>query len=264
MTDNSIKNEVTVILNGYKRGNCLDEQYESLISQTFTPSKICLWYNHPEQGDINYNIIEKIQTALSNVNLGVWARFAYALTANTEYVCIFDDDMIPGKRWIENCVETIKTTNGLLGAVGLRYVNPNPPHSSCYYEEYQRFGWIPNGQSDIPLEVDLVGHIWFFKREWLSYYWRELPNPKYFTCGEDMHFSYMLQKYAGIKTYVAPHPISEKEKWGNIDGGIHATDRNSMWETNQESPQGVPFKYLMNEAFIEQRKKGWKLINERI
>ena len=134
-------------------------------------------------------------------------------------------------------------------------------HSS-YYEPYLRFGWIPNGHNENVTKVDLVGHCWFFKKEWLTYYWRELPDSKYFTCGEDMHFSYMLQKYANLHTYVAPHPHNKPEMWCNIDGGLHATDTNSMWETNQLSPQGVPFKELMNEAFIEQRKKGWKLINE--
>lgn len=260
---NSIKGEITVILNGYKRGECLNEQCAALDTQTIKPYKTMIWYNHPENGDVNYKILETIPGALSNVNLGVWARFAYALNAHTEYVCIFDDDMVPGNKWFENCITTIKQVDGLLGAVGLKYVKPQPPQLSSYYEQYQRFGWIPGGQSDIPLEVDLVGHVWFFKRDWLSYFWRELPDPKYFTCGEDMHFSYMLQKYAGIKTYVPPHPESNLDMWGNVRGSVYATDKNSMWETNQASPQGVPFKHLMNQAFVEQRLKGWKLINEQ-
>jgi hypothetical protein len=47
---------------------------------------------------------------------------------------------------------------------------------------------------------------------------RELPDPKYNTCGEDMHFSYMLQKYAGIPTIVPPHPKSDKSLWGSTKG----------------------------------------------
>jgi hypothetical protein len=30
-----------------------------------------------------------------------------------------------------------------------------------------------------------------------------------------MHFSYMLQKYANIPTYVPPHPRNNKELWGS-------------------------------------------------
>jgi len=254
---------VSVILNGYKRGQCLNEQVDALRSQSLAPSEVMLWYNHPETGDVNYDVIEKIPTALSNVNMGVWARFAYALNAKSEYVCMFDDDMVPGKQWLENCVDTIGKVNGLLGAVGLLYVNPNPPHNCSYYEPYQRFGWIPGGQSDVPVQVDLVGHVWFFKREWLSYFWRELPNPKYNICGEDINFSYMLQKHAGIKTFVAPHPKNNQEKWGNVVVSKYATDKNSMWETNQLSINGRPFKQSMNDYFIEQRQKGWKLIAEK-
>lgn len=252
--------EITVILNGYKRGEVLDLQIEALNKQTVKPKKIMLWYNCPPDGNINYGAAEKVSTAISNENLGVWARFAYALNATTEYICIFDDDMIPGEKWLENCVHTMGKVNGLLGGIGLLYTQPSNPQNCSYYEHYIRYGWN-KGFSNEAKEVDLVGHAWFFKREWLSYYWRELPDPKYFTCGEDMHFSYMLQKYAGIKTYVPPHPINDPSMWVNTVDAKYAADNNSMWETNQASPQGVPFKYLMNEAFVVQRRKGWKLIN---
>jgi hypothetical protein len=253
-----------VILNGYKRGSCLNEQIDAINSQSCKPSEIMLWYNYPETGEVNYDIIDKIPTALSNKNLGVWARFAYALNSKSEYICMFDDDMIPGKLWFENCLNTINQVNGLMGTVGLLYHNPLPPNKCSYYDPYQRFGWVHNGQSNTYIQVDFVGHAWFFKREWLSYFWRELPNPKYFTCGEDMHFSYMLQKYGEIKTYVPPHPADNPEMWGNIVSSKYAADKNSLWETNQPSPDGVPFKYLMNEFFVEQRTQGWKLINEKL
>ena len=183
---------ISVILNGYKRKESLSFQYDALQNSTIKPAEILLWYNSPiDNSFINYDIMEKVPTAFSNLNLGVWARFAYSLNAKYDYVCVFDDDMIPGKKWLENCIHTIEKVNGLIGAVGLLYIKPDRPDISSYYEPYIRFGWIPNGHNDNPVKVDFVGHIWFFKREWLSYFWRELPDPKYFTCGEDMHFSYM-------------------------------------------------------------------------
>lgn len=256
--------DITVILNGYKRGNQLNEQLEALNNGTVKPKEILLWYNNPGDDDlINYEIMESVPTALCNYNFGVWARFAYAFNARNEYICIFDDDTIPGKRWLENCLNTMKTHEGLLGSVGLLYLNPLPPEHSSYYEHYLRFGWPENGNNDIPIQVDLVGHSWFFKKEWLSHMWREIPNPKYNTCGEDMHFSYMLQKYANIPTYVPPHPKDNKELWGSIKGAEYGGDQNSLWETNQLGIDGTPFKQLMNEYFVNQRKKGWKLINEK-
>ena len=204
---------------------------------------------------VNYDIMEEIPTAFSNTNLGVWARFAYALNVETKYVCIFDDDTIPGRKWLENCLDTIKTHRGLLGTVGLLYTIPAPPNpNSSYFENYVRFGW-PHNNTRVQ-EVDLVGHSWFFEREWLSAYWRELPDPKYKTCGEDMHFSFMIQKYLGLKTYVPPHPPEDKEMWGSIKGseygGVH-----SLWTEGPDNQREI-----MNQFFNEQRNKGWKFVND--
>jgi len=255
---------ITVILNGYKRPNNLDEQLEAIKNQTLQPTEILFWYNNPmDDTDINYNIGTEIPGAYCNYNFGVWARFAFAFMAKNPYVCIFDDDTIPGRRWLENCMETMKTHEGLLGTVGLIYPQPLPSEQSSYYEPYVRVGWPDRGNNEETLQVDLVGHSWFFKKEWLSHMWREIPDPKYNTCGEDMHFSYMLQKYAGIKTFVPPHPINNKELWGSIKGATYGGDINSLWETNQISIGGVPFKQLMNQYFREQRLKGWRLVYEK-
>ena len=53
------------------------------------------------------------------------------------------------------------------------------------------------------------------------------------------------------------------ELWGSIKGGTYGGDANSLWESNQLSVDGTPFKQLMNQYFHEQRNKGWKLVNEK-
>lgn len=252
---------ITAILNGYKRAENLNEQLDALNNQSLRPDEILFWYNNPgDDSLINHNIKNRIAGVYCTHNFGVWARFAFAFMARNPYVCIFDDDTIPGRRWLENCMETMKTHEGLLGTVGLRYSGP----ASSYYDHYVRFGWIENGNNnDETVQVDFVGHSWFFKKEWLSHMWREVPDPKYNICGEDMHFSYMLQKYAGINTYVPPHPSSNIELWGSTNGVAYGRDANSLWESNQVNTEGVPFRQLMNEYFIEQRQKGWRLVNEQ-
>jgi len=255
--------DISVILNGYRRGANLEEQYQALLSQSVPPAEILLWYNNPEIAEPNYDIGTKIPTAYCTANMGVWARFAFALNAKSKYVCIFDDDTIPGQRWLENCLKTMAERKGLLGTVGLHYPNPLPAeHPQCsYYEPYVRYGWVnPNPEVK---QVDLVGHAWFFEREWLSYYWRELPDPKYKLCGEDMHFSYMLAKYADLGTFVPPHPPNDQSWWGSIKGAVYGGDQNSLWETNKLGENGVPFKQAMHDFFVEQRRKGWKLLSDR-
>ena len=83
------------------------------------------------------DVIENCTSAFCNKNLGVWARFAYAINADTEYICVFDDDTIPGKKWFENCLETMKTHRGLLGCRGVRMTGDDySSYPGCQYVSF--------------------------------------------------------------------------------------------------------------------------------
>jgi hypothetical protein len=200
-------NDITVVLNGYGRPQHFDRQLDAVMNQTVKPSAVMLWQNGnqtewPESSN-------QLTKAVCNDNLGVWARFAFALNARTNWICIFDDDTIPGNRWFENCLNTMKTNPGLLGTVGIRI------HGEYGMYPLKRYGWADiNNQK--PMKVDYVGHAWFFHRDWLGFFWRELPPKEHdMLVGEDMHFSVMLRKYANINTYVPPHPPEDRSLWGS-------------------------------------------------
>jgi GT2 family glycosyltransferase len=202
---------ITAILNVFKRPHVLQEQIDALRNQTCPPEQIIIWRNAAE----GYDISEEIRNDKSliimdcNRNLGVWARFAGALMSNTEYVCVFDDDTIPGRRWFENCLQTMDKVNGLLGTIGLVY-NKNPMH---YFSFGPRIGW--DGPNSHIKQVDLVGHAWFLRREWLPELFKIKPDFKhFFITGEDMGLSWALQQI-GINTYVPPHPPGEFEMYGS-------------------------------------------------
>jgi hypothetical protein len=197
---------ISVILNAYKRTEYLQSQIDAINNQTIKPVRIYVWQNAacviPEHIKSQVTFIE------CNKNLGVWARFAFALNVETEFVCMFDDDTIPGLKWFENCLNTMKTHEGLLGTRGLRFI------SKGRYHPFISFGW--DGPTSGVTEVDIVGHSWFFKREWLAAFWRELPPlDASKIAGEDIHFSYTIQKYLGLKTYVPPHPLDDLDLWGS-------------------------------------------------
>jgi hypothetical protein len=237
---------VTVILNGYKRPHVLSKQIESIKNQTLKPKEILFWQNFGDSFDPE--LINQTTHASCNKNLGVWARFAFALNAKTKYVCVFDDDTIPGKMWLENCLNTIQTHNGLLGTIGVKF------HTKEAYWPATRVGWDrPNNETE---QVDIVGHSWFFEREWLSYFWRELPEINQSSLvGEDIHFSYVLQKYAGINTYVPPHPAENIDLWGSIPEYAWklGTDSNAISMDNSNMN-------LMSDTFKNYVNKGFKTI----
>lgn len=256
---------ISVVLNGFRRPAHLQSQISALHAQSVLPNEIMLWYNNPGDASaayIDYGISRDAITAFCSHNLGVWARFAYALNATSNYVCVLDDDTIPGRRWLENCLNTMSTHEGMLGTVGLEYVNPLPPDQSHYHEPYIRHGWPDGGNNEHVVEVDFVGHAWFFRREWLGCMFREPLEPRYRLCGEDIHFSHMLQKYLNVKTYVPPHPKNDMTLWGSTNGFNLGSDDVSLWVSNVES-NGVPFRNLMSEYFNKSRRAGWKLKNEK-
>ena len=163
---------------------------------------------------IDENIKSKFDfIKISSENKGVWERFRFALQyAKSKYVCIFDDDTIPGCRWLENCMTEMLKQEGLYGTIGIVM---EKPADYPKYNSYFRVGW--DGQLNYTAEVDFVGHSWFLKKEWLKELFKA-PNEiqKYKRAGEDMSLSYQLLK-KGIKTFIPPHPKGNEEMFGSID-----------------------------------------------
>ena len=121
-----------------------------LAKTTVKPETTLLWYNYPgEDFEVIYDVSSQIPTSLNTHNYGVWARFAFALNVDTEYICVFDDDTIPGSKWFENCLNTMKTHEGLLGTSGHLYSIPAPPVPTTFFEHYLRFGWTHNNEKKI-------------------------------------------------------------------------------------------------------------------
>lgn len=240
---------VSVILSGYRRSYTLKEQYEKIVNQTFKVDEIYFYKNDYNNNihEFDVNTINKCKSFIGNTNLGVWSRFAHALNCKTKYVCIFDDDTIPGLQWIENCINTIKTHNGLLGTRGVIF-NVNSGVNNPVFQNYIEYGWrFPN---EITQQVDIVGHCWFFERDWLSSFWREFPPNDIFYAGEDMHFSYAIQKYLGLNTYVPPHPVNNREMWGSMPDTAwnYGTDQNATANFAHEEMKNYLY-FLISKSF---------------
>lgn len=245
-----MNNDVTVILNGYKRPQNLKKQVDAALTQTVKVKDIFYWQN--SMPNVHYDMQTSTNYCISSyasVNFGVWARFYYALNVRTNYVCILDDDTIPGTQWIENCLNTYEKHPGLLGAIGIKF-----PNSSYEYQMTDRYGWDGNNNEQVE-RVDIVGHNWFFHRDLLSVFCRELPPIDHnFIVGEDMHFSYVLQKYTDLGTYVPPHPKSNKEMWGSLKGWELGCDEVAIGCTG-----GVPKMFEYTDYL---RQKGFKFLHE--
>tara|TARA_R110002020_G_scaffold14313_6_gene50863 strand:- start:36765 stop:38351 length:1587 start_codon:yes stop_codon:yes gene_type:complete len=200
--------DITVILNCYRRPQYLKEQIEAIKRQSLKPKQIWLWVNHHSDNEkIDFSQFEVNRVIKNDYNWKFYGRFALGLLADTTYIAMFDDDTIPGTRWFENCLSVIKKNEGILGGAGVRI-------KDGIYRGHERFGW--SSQNEKTVEVDLVGHAWFFKQEWLKYMWMEKPPT--WENGEDIHFSYCSQKYGNINTYCPPHPQNSLALHSSLKG----------------------------------------------
>ena len=165
------------------------------------------------------------------------------MMAQTEHVAFLDDDTVPGTKWFENCLSC--GVEGVLGGVGLVH------HNNTQYMAHTRYGWP--SYNDSVVRVDLVGHAWFLKKDYLRYVW--LEEPATYDTGEDMHLSYVCQKYGKIDTFVPPHPKSQPQMSSSLYGYEMGVDDKTDSVVNHSS-----FMPLRNYSFQEYVNRGWKLL----
>jgi len=242
--------DITVILNAYRRPYNLERQIKSIKEQNRPPKQIWIWVNdHEDLSGFDFEALGVDRVFRNDHNWKFYGRFSAALLADTKYVAIFDDDTIPGSQWFENCTQTMKETPGILGSAGVILHNNT-------YNPHTRIGWP--AENTKTTEVDLVGHAWFFERSWLKYLWYEPPTT--WDNGEDMQFSYMAQKHGGIKTYCPPHPPDNKALHGSIYGNELGIDSKATSTNSAVSHQT----FFSERDFCVQKAiaGGWQLVRE--
>ena len=219
------KDEITAILTVWKRNN-LSQQISQLVNQTKKPSQIWIYQNEshldiriPEEVKKQYNI-SIIQS--KDINFKFHGRFVLPLLCDTEYVAIFDDDTIPGTKWLENCLDTSKRNNCIVGANGRTmksgFEDSNEQHMLAFGD---------GRPVEEEIEVDFVGHCWFFKAEWCRNLWKDRPLS--WDNGEDIHLAAACQIYEGIKCYVPKMPTNDKALWGDLQPHL-GSDEHASWK----------------------------------
>lgn len=247
---------VSVVLNTYKKPDALKKQLEAVCGQTLKPKEILLFKDGIEDDyniEFGSEVLEQFtDVRISQSNVGVWERFKYAMKCNSDYICIFDDDTIPGKRWLENCHFHMMKKEGIYGTVGIILKRPNGyPH-----RDYKRVGW-PRPFSKT-VEVDFVGHSWFLKKNYLDYMFDDTEKyQEYKYVGEDMCLSFMCKKH-GISTFVPPHPHDNEELWGSIPTYAlkYGNASTALYLNDNNSNR-------MNDILKEFNKEGWDLVYNR-
>lgn len=262
--------DVSVVLTLFKRPENLKFQLDTIKNQTLKPKEILLYQDGtgdtvkiPEDIKKDFDLIE-----ISPENKGVWERFRFALNnVNSEFVCLFDDDTIPGDSWLENCHSNMQKKEGIYGTIGILCKKPeNYPNG-----DYLRLGWA--GPIRQTKEVDFVGHSWFLKKEWLKCMFEDTEKyQKYKRAGEDMTLSATVRKKLGIKTFVPPHPTRHHDLWGSqkefavkfgtnkVAISMNTEGANAMNEAIRDLiADDYSFLIQTNPKYVKQMYKGFKM-----
>ncbi|OPY11433.1 MAG: Glycosyl transferase family 2 [Syntrophus sp. PtaB.Bin138] len=241
--------KISVILTAWQRPQLLEEQVDRVLKQTVPPHEIVLWYNQPPKALgffkrkqlLDFRNAEKVKKIVCDYNFGIIPRFSLAPAMEGDYVCIFDDDTMPGEKWFENCLRFTDSEKTMCGTIGLRFLSDTEPKT-----ETPRMGW--DGCNEGIEFVDLVGHSWFFKREWARHFWE--IDPLHQTFGEDIHFCAMLQRH-GIRVACPPHPKDDMSLWGSVNGKL-GKDKVAISSKDRSKEYAEVLRYEV--------KNGWKLM----
>ncbi len=242
-----MRNDITVILNVYNRSYTLEQQLDAIKAQTvmIPDENIWVFYNKgTEKQSAPKNPNHLIMVC--NKNTKYHGRFALAMLAKTKYIALFDDDVIPGTKWLENCLASIEKQNGIYGGIGVTFKSKN-------YHDNHKSGWF-GVQENKTNRVDLVGHAWFFEKLTAKYMWYEEPYS--WDNAEDIMFSYLAQKYGNINTFVPPSPNNDRDFWCNTDGGKIGNDAHASYLINPTHND------VRNNATVYCIDNGWKTVNK--
>jgi hypothetical protein len=258
----NIESNISVVCSLFKKPESLILQVKAIKEQTIKPREIFLFQDGiPE--DYTLDLKNPLKEYFDDIkvceeNVGVWGRFNYARSAKGKYICLFDDDTIPGSRWLENCYMHMLEEEGVYGTIGIVMTEEGKYPIGGHY----RVGW-ENPYSK-KAEVDFVGHSWFFKREWLDYMFDGTEKfQKFKYVAEDMCFSVQCLKH-NIRTFVPPHPFWRRDFWGSnpqtanqygkAEGSISLNSNNYVLMNNAvkmfEEEDWMPL-YKRNIAYVQ-------------
>lgn len=228
--------DVSVILTLYKRGDTLKEQIDSILTQSLLPKELILFIDTPNKKDDNtkeQELDKDLALKFDNIirveyNVGVWGRFAGGLLAKSKYICFFDDDTIPARRWLENCHSENLRQEGLYGGIGIL---SNDLAKYPFYLTHRTIGWNDNPPFALnnkkTMKVDFVGHSWFLKKDYLGAMF--IGANEFYQLGnvaEDAYLSFALKKYLNISTFVPPH--KDKDFFSSTKGLEYGKNENSI------------------------------------
>ncbi|CAM9596619.1 unnamed protein product, partial [Discosporangium mesarthrocarpum] len=243
----------------------LADQLDAILSMTVQPSGgvwVCLFDSPLEES--YRRVIDSyrprfspeaggggLQVVSSSFNFKYYGRLQLALQARSSYVWLIDDDIMPGRKFLEQLSHVAGIARAgergaaqvgpmALGAIG--WVMPGVSETSGKFYSYRDRSskgglYLPDKRYSLPVpylqEVDLLCSQWFVETDWVRLVFRERwVTPE---TGEDYMLAYSILKYAGVRSYVMPMDLRDSETWGNTDVAWEMQDQGAGATTTRST-----------------------------
>lgn len=231
---------VTTVLTITDRLPYLKSQIKSIEDQTIK-SNILIHWNNDTDYTLKYPaIIYKNQ----HKSKPLYDRFISSLNISTPYTFICDDDILPGKKYLEKCIEFSKDKNVCIVSCGMNF-----KEGETEYKVNERIG--QNTFLTSPTQVHMGGQGYFFRTSLLRKFCEaKLHDLQY---GEDIHLGFICW-LNNIPMYVLDKNKNNKDTWQDLNLGINGDDDNAQWRYPTHKPVRSKLIKIYNQL-------GWKFDN---
>lgn len=233
-------NQVTTVLSVVERPEYLDSQIDAIKTQTVPSDIFIIWRNNLDYSLPYPSVIYRNESKHFN---SLYGRFFNSLHIKTPYVFICDDDLLPGDKYLERCIDFSKSKNDniVISSFGVDFKT-----DTTKYEPLSRID--QDVFLDFPKKVDMGGQGWFMKTELLKLF---LLYPFFKEeSGEDIHFSFCLFQ-AMVDIFVLDKDINNVGTWQDTTLGERGLDDKAQWKQKQHN-------MIRNELVKHYVELGWK------
>lgn len=225
--DRYVNLEWTAIITLFKRKNYIKQQLDAIINQSIPPKEIFIIINgsYITCHDIKKMNFPNIQIISSDIN-SLYTRWIMGYNAQTDYIFVFDDDIIPGKYWAMNALRCMIKYNALIGSTGRKF-------DTCgRHKFFKEVLHEENQNKDIA--CDWICNSYLFKKEWIKYAVTMQRYKDQFMTYDDIQLAASLNIFANISCYVPMQPDSYEQLKGSLYEEYGA-DMNAVWRISNHN-----------------------------
>lgn len=238
-------NTVTTVLTVTDRIEYLESQIESIENQTIKSDIVIHWNTHKEYTLDYPAFIYRNQQKRAPL----YSRFYNSFSLETPYIFICDDDILPGKKYLERCIDFSQKNIDPVCIVsyGMIFDEDETKYNVSERIHHKRF-------FSTPKVVNMGGQGYFFKKEILKFY-SNIGTYSSIT-GEDIHLGFTCWKN-NIKTYVLDSDKEDIDTWRDLTLGKRGNDENAQWRYND-------FYFLRDSLISKYKSLGWKFRSKNL